>query len=83
MSQLTLTLDDNLLVAAQAFAQRSGKQLDALVAEWLQTVVQPTQVPAPASLLPLVHELYGSLNAPESLDYKAAWAEALDEKYGL
>ena len=41
MSQLTIILDDTLLTAAQAYAQRRGQPLDALVAELLQATVQP------------------------------------------
>ena len=83
MSQLTLTLDDTLLVAAQAFAQRKGKQLDTLVAEWLQTVVEPAPATAKPVFSPEVQELIGSLRLPENFDYKTELGNALDERFGL
>ncbi len=85
MSQLTLTLDDDLLAAAHAYARQHGQQLNTLVAELLRAAVRPAPTPtqAPAPLMPLVHELYGSLAAPDlPADYKAAWGEAIEEKYG-
>ena len=85
MSQLTITLDDNLLIAAQAFAQRKGQQLDALVAEWLQATVRASAplAQSPQQFSPEVQELIGSLKLPEHFDYKAELGNALDERFGL
>ncbi len=82
MSQLTLTLDDDLLVAAQAFAQRNGKQLDTLVAEWLQTVAQPTQPPTSQPLSPRIQRLVGSLKLPPDFDYRTELEAAITERFG-
>lgn len=84
MPQLIITLDDNLLADAQAFAQHKGKQLDALVTEWLRDAVQAA-APARARHLfsPEVQELIGSLRLPENFDYKTELGNALDERFGL
>lgn len=89
MSQLTITLDDNLLQAAQKYARQHGQELDALVAELLQAAVRPT---APELQLPtitveqrltIVRELAGSLKAPADFDYKKELEEGLAEKHGI
>ena len=86
MSQLTITLDDNLLQAAQEYARQHGQELDMLVAQLLQAAVQPTIPSQPLTtrpLSPIVQELYGSVKLPADFDYKAAIEEAIQEKYGL
>ncbi len=86
MPQLTLTLDDDLLQAARAYARQQGQELETRVAELLKAAVQPSGVPSlekPARpLSPLVQELYGSVKLPADFDYKAAVEEAIQEKYG-
>ena len=84
MSQLTITLDDNLLVAAQAYAQQKGQDLNALVADLLQATVQPPAALARPlrPLSPRVQELYGSLKLPPNFDYKTELGEALEERFG-
>ena len=87
MSQLILTLNltDELLQAAQEYARQHGQPLDALVAELLQTLVQPTQTTEPAPIRPTlttIQELAGSLRAPADFDYKRELNEWRDEKFG-
>jgi len=88
MSQLTITLDDDLLQAAQAYAHQHGQELDKLVAELLQAAVQPLAQPetGPAALparplSPIIQELYGSVKLPDNFDYKTTVEEAILEKY--
>lgn len=84
MSQLTITLDDDLLQAAQAYARQHGQALDALVADFLQATVRSVAVADVPTrpLSPIVQELYGSVKLPDNFDYKAALEEAILEKYG-
>lgn len=89
MSQLTITLDDDLLQAAQAYARQHGQELNALLANFLQATVRPASAApvAPAltvkQRLTIVRELAGSLKAPANFDYKKELEEGLREKYGL
>lgn len=93
MSQLTITLDDNLLQAAQEYARQHGQALDALVAQLLAEAVRPAapEPPTPApvveqpiqGLSPRIQRLYGSLKAPADFDYKKELEDGLAEKYGL
>lgn len=87
MSQLILTLDDDLLQAARHYAQQQGQELEILVAELLKAAVQPAATPPSVAkparpLSPLVQELYGSVKLPADFDYKMAIEEAIQEKYG-
>ena len=85
MSQLTINLDDNLLLASQAYAQQKGQDLNALVADLLQAAVQTAAPPAQPTrpLSPRVQELLGSLKVPADFDYKTELGKALEERYGL
>lgn len=76
MPTLTLTLDDDLLARAQAYAQRTGIDLSALVAEALRPIVQPPLVAKP--LPPELAVLYGSISLPPGYDYKEHLGEHID-----
>jgi len=89
MSQLTITLDDNLLQAAQEYARQQGQELDALVSRLLADAVRPT-APTPHAptqtseeRLAIVRRLVGSLKAPADFNYKKELEEGLAEKYGV
>lgn len=82
MSQLTITLDDSLLRAAQEYAQQHGQELDALVAQLLQAAVQPPMVPT-RPLSPRIQRLFGAVQVPADFDYKKALDEAIQERYGV
>ncbi len=88
MSQLTITLDDDLLQAAQDYARQHGQELDKLVAGLLQAAVRPLVQPETGlsvllarPLSPIIQELYGSVKLPDNFDYKTAVEEAILEKY--
>ena len=89
MSQLTITLDDNLLQAAQEYARQHGQELDALVTQLLAEAVR-LAAPAPQApamsveqRLAIVRKLAGSLKAPADFDYKKELEDRLAEKYGI
>ena len=78
MSTLTLTLDDDLLARAEAYAQRTGTNLSVLVAELLRPVVTARQR---RPLSPEVAALSGCISLPPDFNYKTALGDALQEKY--
>ncbi|MGI4733605.1 MAG: DUF6364 family protein [Janthinobacterium lividum] len=82
MSQLTITLDDNLLQAAQAYARQHGQELDTLVASLLQATVQPAALPT-RPLSPRIQRLFGAVQVPADFDYKKVLDEAVQERYGV
>ena len=81
MSQLTITLDDNLLQAAQAYARQHGQALDALVAQLLADAVRPAEVSV-RPLSPRIQRLFGAVQVPADFDYKQALEEAIQARYG-
>jgi len=82
MFQLIITLDDNLLQAAQEYAKRQGQELDVLVAGLLRAAVQPAVVPT-RSLSPRIQRLFGAVQVPTDFDYKKVLDEAMQERYGV
>ena len=89
MSQLTITLGDDILQAAQEYAHRQGQELNAWVAQVVVNAIKPAALEPAASSMPLsqrlalVHKLAGSLKAPADFDYKKELEEGLAEKYGV
>lgn len=76
MSTLTLTLDDDLLARAEAYAQRTGVDLSSLIAQALRPIVQER----PATARPLPPELatlYGCISLPPGYNYKEELADAI------
>ena len=84
MSQFTINLDDKLLQDAREYARRQGQELDALVAQLLQTTVQPlANLPAPTRpLSPRIQRLFGAVQVPADFDYKKVLDEAIQERHG-
>lgn len=88
MSQLTINLDENLLITAQAYARTKGQNLNALVAQMLQAAVGPPAtrpvVSAPARpLSPRIQRLFGAVSVPAGFDYETSLTEALRSRYGV
>ena len=81
MSTLTLTLDDDLLAQAEAYARRTGVDLSTLVASALQPIVAEERVRRPLS--PQVQELLGCITLPPDFDYKEHLADAINDREHL
>ena len=82
MSILTLTLDDDLLAQAEAYAQRTGTDLSGLVAELLRPVVAaPVRQRRPLSAD--VEALSGCISLPPDFDLREFMAQAVNERHGV
>ncbi|MBC8081703.1 MAG: hypothetical protein H7Z21_00700 [Hymenobacter sp.] len=67
MTQLTLTLPDDLALQAEAYARETGRSLENIVAACLENVVKAhTQLPP---LSPQVRRLLGAITLPPDFDY--------------
>lgn len=80
MSIITLTLDDEFAVQAEAYAQRMGTDLATL----FTTTMRPLMAQHPRHRRPISPEvaaLAGSLSVPPNFDYKTVLGDALMEKY--
>lgn len=77
-TKLTLRLDDQLIRRAKKQAERAGKSLSQLVAEYFSAITSPKK-PSSKSAAPTVAGLRGSLKGTEidSKDYR----DYLEEKY--
>ena len=79
MSTLTLTLDDEFVQAATAYAQRTGTDLAVLFTEAVRPLITPERKRRPLS--PEVAALYGCISLPPGFDYQQALGEHLTAKY--
>jgi hypothetical protein len=80
MSTITLTLDDEFIAQAEAYAQRMGIDLATLFTTAMRPIIaQSPRHRRPTS--PAVAALAGSLPVPPDFDYKTALGDALMEKY--
>ena len=78
-TKLTLRLEDHLIAQAKARAQRHGKSLSQLVADYFLQLDEPLAAP-PEPLPPVVASLRGALKGGAGLD-EADWREHLRAKY--
>jgi hypothetical protein len=88
MSQLILTLDDDLVQAAREYTRQRGQNLEALVAQFLQATLRPVVGAQPAAepsipLSPRIQRLFGSVQVPAEFDYQKTLDEAMQERYGV
>jgi hypothetical protein len=77
-TKLTLRLEDDLIIKAKVIAQKRGKSLSKLVADYFNFIATK-ELDSETELPPIVKSLYGSLadvNVDE-IDYK----EYLERKY--
>jgi hypothetical protein len=79
MSTITLTLDDDFLAQAEAYAQRTGTDLSALVTNALRPIVeQPVGDSKP--IPPELAALYGCISLLPGYDYKEHLAEVFNDQ---
>lgn len=80
MPTLTLTLDDDLLARAEAYAQRTGTDLSALVAGALWPIVT-AEPRSRRPLSPQVQALVGSISLPPNAGYKDYVTQVINERH--
>jgi len=78
-TKLTLSLDDDVIAKAKAYAKANGKSLSQLIENYLSVLVKESnQVVAEPSVL---YSLKGAFKDAEIGDYKEELAKALAKKY--
>ena len=79
-TDLTLTLDSQVVEQAQAYDQATGR----ISNEWIEMMLKANTSPAATAptLSPAVQALFGSLKLPDDFDYKESLTKALLERYG-
>ena len=78
-TKLTLSLDDEVIAKAKAYAKANGKSLSQLIENYLSVLVKESnQVVSEPSVL---YQLKGAFIDHEIGDYKEELAKALAKKY--
>ena len=80
-TNITLTLDSQLVEQAELYAHAHGKSLTAMVEDYVRLLVLAQQPELP-ELPPNLARLRGAINLPEGSDYKQALADAIQERHG-
>lgn len=79
-TKLTLSLDEQTIRAAKAYAQKEQTSLSAIVEAYLKVVSrETTSSPLPPNSL--VARFKGVTELPADLDYRTVHADHLEEKY--
>lgn len=79
-TKLTLSINEEVILNAKAYARKSGRSLSDLVQSYLERITNAGaensgEVPA------AFKDLYGSVPLPENLDHKAAIRAIMREKH--
>jgi hypothetical protein len=78
-TKLTLTIDKSVIVSAKKYASIKGKSLSKMVENYLKTMSSSIETELPLS--PKVSNLMGSIQLPDSFDYKSALSKSISKKY--
>ncbi len=78
--KLTLSVDDSIIKKAKAYAEDHNESLSQLVENYfrLLTAIRKNKE---NGISPLVKELMGTIDVPESFDYKKEKLEYLESRY--
>lgn len=78
-TKLTLTIEDDVIDSAKAYARKRGESLSNLVETYLKSIIAPEN--EDAELSPRVKKLKGAIKLPEDFDYKTELGKAILSKY--
>jgi hypothetical protein len=78
-TKLTLTLNQQVIESAKAYAKRNGKSLSSIVESYLRSLEQTGD--AKQTLSPEVKRLLGSVKLSKNFDYKKELQEAMIKKH--
>ncbi len=81
-TNLTLTLDSQVVEQAEAYARAQGKDLSTVLEDYLRQLMHPPKATLP-ELSPQLLRLRGSIQLPKGIDYKQVLADAIQERHGL
>jgi len=80
-TKLTLSIESGLAQTAKSYAKRKGYTLSGLVENYFLTLIKIEETGESTVDTPIANALFGSLNAPEKMDYKEELTDFLVEKY--
>ena len=79
-AKLTLTIEQNLIVRAKAYARDQGRSLSDLVESYFK-ILTSTDYRVPDKFPAIIEELKGSFKAPDDFDYNQALINELQKKH--
>jgi len=80
-SKLTLSIEDQVIRLAKAYAQKEGRSLSSIVEEYLKSIALPKKHKQEKEFHPLVEDLCGSVKTPNDKSYDEILGKARIEKY--
>jgi len=78
ITKLTLTLNQQVIESAKAYAKRNGKSLSSIVESYLRSLDHTEEK---RTLSPDVKRLIGSVKLSKNFDYKKELQEAIIKKH--
>ena len=79
ITKLTLTLNQQVIESAKAYAKRNGKSLSSIVESYFRSLEQTDE--KNQTLAPEVNRLLGSVKLSKNFDYKKELQEAMIKKH--
>ena len=79
ITKLTLTLNQQVIESAKAYAKRNGKSLSSIVESYLRSLEQTEE--KKQTISPEVKRLLGSVKLSKNFDYKTELQEAILKKH--
>lgn len=78
-SKLTLSIEEELIKKAKAFAKGEGRSLSDLISSYLKSLTQKKDSQKESSYE--IESMLGAFKEPESFDYKENLTKSLNKKY--
>lgn len=82
-TKLTLTLEEEVIKIAKAYAKEKGQSLSEIVENYFKFVTMERVKPSQKQLSPKVNKLRGILKTEKGFDYKQVLTEELSKKYDI
>jgi len=80
-TKLTLTVEEEIIAEAKAYAKRRGQSLSDLVENYFKLLTKENITVKPKQLSPRIRRLRGILKVEKSYDYREELEEELSKKY--
>ncbi|MCB9425624.1 MAG: hypothetical protein H6584_01145 [Flavobacteriales bacterium] len=78
-TKLTLTIEQEIIEKAKAYAKDKNRSLSDIIENYLKTLIKKDT--NKKELSPIVDSLKGAFKAPKNFDYKKELAKRREEKY--
>jgi len=78
-SKLTLTVEQEVIVAAKNYAKEKGRSLSDIIENYLKNIVSSEKNKPDIS--PKVKKLMGVIELPQDFDYKKTLSEEISKKH--